>query len=82
MSGVLDPDSGVTYEEFEGTLDTISVAGSETTATLLSGLTYLLLTNPDKMATVCSEVRDKFSSAEQIDSIGIIRVSMGVGHGH
>ncbi|KAK0644869.1 Cytochrome P450 monooxygenase hmp1 [Lasiodiplodia hormozganensis] len=33
------------------------VGGSETTATLLSGLTYLFLTNPDKMAKAVAEVR-------------------------
>lgn len=33
------------------------VGGSETTATLLSGLTYLFLTNPDKMAKAIAEVR-------------------------
>lgn len=33
------------------------VAGTETTATLLSGFTYLLLTNPDKMKRVVAEVR-------------------------
>ncbi|XP_014557222.1 hypothetical protein COCVIDRAFT_37352 [Bipolaris victoriae FI3] len=33
------------------------VAGTETTATLLSGLTYLLLMHPDKMKKVVEEVR-------------------------
>ncbi|EMD93701.1 hypothetical protein COCC4DRAFT_76610 [Bipolaris maydis ATCC 48331] len=33
------------------------VAGTETTATLLSGLTYLLLTHPDKLKKVVEEVR-------------------------
>ncbi|EUC39561.1 hypothetical protein COCMIDRAFT_10351 [Bipolaris oryzae ATCC 44560] len=33
------------------------VAGTETTATLLSGMTYLLLTNPEKLKKVVEEVR-------------------------
>ncbi|KAK7712284.1 hypothetical protein SLS57_007754 [Botryosphaeria dothidea] len=33
------------------------VGGTETTATVLSGLTYLLLTNPDKFQKVIEEVR-------------------------
>jgi cytochrome P450 len=42
------------------------VAGSETTATTLSGTTYLLLSNPDKYAKLVHEIRSKFSSADQI----------------
>lgn len=41
-------------------------AGTETTATLLSGLTYLLLTNPDKLERVTKEVRDNFKSFEDL----------------
>jgi cytochrome P450 len=41
-------------------------AGSETTATTLSGSTYLLLSNPDKYAKVVREVRKRFKSANGI----------------
>jgi cytochrome P450 len=41
-------------------------AGSETTATALSGTTYLLLNNPDKYAKLVHEIRSKFSSADHI----------------
>jgi cytochrome P450 len=41
-------------------------AGSETTATTLSGSTYLLLSNPDKYAKVVREVRKRFKSANEI----------------
>lgn len=41
-------------------------AGSETTATLLAGVTYLLLSNPEKMAKLKIEVRNAFNSAEEI----------------
>lgn len=42
------------------------IAGSETTATLLSGVTYLLLTNPECMKKVTQEVRTAFDSDEDI----------------
>lgn len=43
------------------------VAGSETTATVLSGCTYLLTTNPDKLAKLVKEVKDHFSNEDEID---------------
>ena len=41
-------------------------AGSETTATLLSGVTYHLLMNPDKLARLQNEVRGAFSSPDEM----------------
>jgi len=41
-------------------------AGSETTATLLSGVTYLLLSNPEAMAKLKIEIRNAFNSADDI----------------
>ncbi|KAK0637632.1 putative sterigmatocystin biosynthesis P450 monooxygenase stcF [Lasiodiplodia hormozganensis] len=50
----------------------IVVAGSETTATLLSGVTYYLLTNPRVYDKLKKEVRGTFNSDEEItiDRIG------------
>lgn len=42
------------------------VAGSETTATLLSGATYLLLKNPKVLARLTQEVRSAFKSEDEI----------------
>lgn len=42
------------------------IAGSETTATLLSGVTFLLLTNPECLARLTKEVRSTFTSEDQI----------------
>lgn len=42
------------------------LAGTETTATELSGLTYLLLKHPDKMLRLTKELRTVFSSFEDI----------------
>lgn len=41
-------------------------AGSETTASLLSGATYLLLSNPDKLAKLIEEVRGRWKSHSDI----------------
>lgn len=47
----------LTVPEMHSNASIFMVAGTETTATLLSGLTYLLLKNPDKMKKVVAEVR-------------------------
>ncbi|PLN85487.1 cytochrome P450 [Aspergillus taichungensis] len=43
------------------------VAGTETTATALSGLTYHLLRNPEKMDKIVGEVRGAFQSDSEIE---------------
>lgn len=45
---------------------TLIIAGSETTATLLTGVTYLLLRNPDKLARLQEEVRSAFADDKEI----------------
>ncbi|KAL6808131.1 cytochrome P450 [Trichoderma camerunense] len=42
------------------------IAGSETTATLLCGTTFLLATNPDALSKVTSEVRSTFKNDSDI----------------
>ncbi|KAK5130047.1 hypothetical protein LTR08_002521 [Meristemomyces frigidus] len=46
--------------------DILMVAGTETTATLLSGLTFHLLKNPDKLAKLVTEIRSALASEEEI----------------
>lgn len=53
-------------EELINTSELLIIAGSETTATLLSGLTYFLLKTPHTYAKVQEEVRSAFKSAEEI----------------
>ncbi|KAK5728388.1 hypothetical protein LTR15_001524 [Elasticomyces elasticus] len=43
------------------------IAGSETTATILSGTTYFLLTHPEVMKKLVHEIRTSFTSADQIN---------------
>ena len=53
-------------EELMNTSELLIIAGSETTATLLSGLTYCLLQTPQVYAKVQEEVRSAFQSADEI----------------
>ncbi|KAK7744058.1 hypothetical protein SLS53_003575 [Cytospora paraplurivora] len=47
------------------------VAGSETTATTLSGATYLLCRSPDSLAKLTAEVRSAFSSEDEITLLSV-----------
>lgn len=47
------------------------VAGSETTATLLSAATFFLATNPASLAKLNDEVRSTFQSEDQIDMLSV-----------
>lgn len=57
---------GLTSAELMGNSDTLIVAGSETTATLLCGVTYYLLSTPDAWIKCVTEVRNAFAKAEDI----------------
>lgn len=61
----------MTFEELSSNSAMLIVAGSETTATLLTGATYYLGTNPDKLAKLVEEVRGAFKSEEEIDMLSV-----------
>lgn len=71
MSKMAAPEGGLTDADFIASSDVILVGGSETTATLLSGLTYLLLKNPGALRKLEDEIRTKFKSEEEIDYVGV-----------
>lgn len=52
--------AALTNEQIDANAHLMLVAGSETTATLLSGATYCLLANPDKHETLKQEIRGRF----------------------
>ncbi|EPS43072.1 hypothetical protein H072_2918 [Dactylellina haptotyla CBS 200.50] len=54
---------------------TLLVAGTETTATLLCGVTYLLLTNPTCLERLIKEVRSSFHSEEDITFASVQQLS-------
>ncbi|KIN02897.1 hypothetical protein OIDMADRAFT_160486 [Oidiodendron maius Zn] len=59
-------EKGFTYPELLSNSSILVIAGSETTATILSGVTYLLLETPNVMAKVVHEVRSSFNNDDEI----------------
>ncbi|KAH6838505.1 cytochrome P450 [Chaetomium sp. MPI-CAGE-AT-0009] len=59
-------DKKLTLDEMYCHADVFMLAGSETTGTAMSGLTYFLLTNPDKLALLTQEIRGRFQNEEEI----------------
>lgn len=56
----------MTREEIISNSGFLLIAGSETTATLLSGATYHLLSNPNVLKKLQAEVRHAFQSEDEI----------------
>lgn len=59
-------EKGMSLPEIEATFRTLVVAGSETTATALSGIMNCLLNNPDMLSRLVQEIRDYFSNDTKI----------------
>lgn len=57
---------GLTLKEMNAQASLFMIAGTETTATLLSGLTFLLLKNPDKYERLVGEIRGSFVSEDEL----------------
>ena len=58
--------SGLTKGEMYANANIFMIGGTETTATLLSGLTYHLLRNPSKLEQLTNEIRGAFVSEDLI----------------
>ena len=63
--------SALSQAEIDSNASLMTTAGSETTATLLSAATWLLLKNPDIMQKVKDEIRGKFKTYEDISLSGV-----------
>ncbi|KAF2111659.1 cytochrome P450 [Lophiotrema nucula] len=65
---VLKQDDGkvMSRAEMDSNSSLFMIAGTETTATLLSGLTYQLLKNPDKMEKLVEEIRSTFADSRDM----------------
>ncbi|CAH0057175.1 unnamed protein product [Clonostachys solani] len=61
----------MTFNQLVGNSDVLLGAGSETTATALSGLTFLLMTHPHVLNKLTRELREEFFSAEEITAVGV-----------
>jgi cytochrome P450 len=57
--------------EIDSNAFALMIAGTETIATVLSGLTYLLLKNPEKRVRLTSEVRSAFQDTDQMTLQGV-----------
>lgn len=66
-----DESKGLTRDEIAVNSSTLIVAGSETTATLLSGVTFMLLTNPDKYDKLTREIRERYASEDEINMLNV-----------
>ncbi|KAF2823032.1 cytochrome P450 [Ophiobolus disseminans] len=62
MKGSDTEGKGLAPSELYSNGQVFMLGGTETTATLLSGLTYLLLKNPEKLKRLTQEVRNAFKS--------------------
>ncbi|KAK0609415.1 cytochrome P450 [Immersiella caudata] len=62
---------GLTLDKLQANSSILIIGGSETTATLLSGVTFLLLTNRAALEKVTAEIRGAFNSEEEINFIAV-----------
>lgn len=64
-------DESIDVEDMEANASLFMAAGTETTATMLSGFMYNILTNPEKLDKLTKEIRESFTSAEELTSSNI-----------
>ncbi|KAJ5774355.1 Cytochrome monooxygenase lcsI [Penicillium paradoxum] len=68
-------DRSMTTREMEANAALLIIAGSETTASLLSGFTYYILTNPSVYAKLVGEIRECFKSYDEIDFQRVVQLT-------
>jgi cytochrome P450 len=61
-----ETDKKLSLNEMHSNAAAFMVAGTETTATLMSGVTYLLLKHPEAMQTLVNEIRETFPTSESM----------------
>lgn len=59
-------EKGLAIKEMESSLNCFMDAGSKTSTTMLSGMTWVLTQHPDKLQDIAHEVRSRFKSLEEI----------------
>ncbi|KAL3452706.1 cytochrome P450 monooxygenase [Aspergillus insuetus] len=65
----------LTVEHLIANAEILIIGGSETTASLLSGVTYLLLRNPEAYEKLKLEIRSAFQSQEEINMTSVNKLS-------
>ena len=66
-----DDEKGMSLDELVSNSSTLVLAGSETTATLLSGATYYLLQNPHTMEKLVNEIRGSFTDETEFNLLNV-----------
>ncbi|ETS83892.1 hypothetical protein PFICI_05768 [Pestalotiopsis fici W106-1] len=61
----------MSFEELCGNANLLIIAGSETTASTLAGVTALLCTHPDVLSKLCDEVRSRFATDADITLVSV-----------
>jgi cytochrome P450 len=61
----------MTTDEIVSTFGVLVIAGSETTATLLSAVVFHLLTNRDVMEKLVKEIRSSFNTEDEITMVSV-----------
>ncbi|KAF8467157.1 cytochrome P450, partial [Kalaharituber pfeilii] len=69
MAYILDKKDSFPHIDIPSNAELLVIAGSETTATLLSGLTYYLFKMPEAYQRLTEEIRTSFQNYSDIDSI-------------
>ena len=64
---------GMSKAEMLTNASSLLLAGAETSATTLSGVTYLLFTHPETMQKLTDEIRTSFRSSDEIGSCSLHR---------
>jgi cytochrome P450 len=67
-------DKALSLAEMHANADLFMIAGTETTATLVSGLIYYLLINPDKMKILQEELRSEFKSQDDLTMARLVHL--------
>lgn len=72
----MDDKAIMSREEINVTFNVLMIAGSETTATLLAGCTYLLQKNPTVLKRLKDEITAAFKSEEEVTMIKVSTYTM------
>ena len=65
----------MTFDELAENASLLIIAGSETTATLLSAALYYLTSHPETLAKLTDEVRKAFATEDEVDLISVQKLS-------
>ncbi|KAI0009516.1 cytochrome P450 ClCP1 [Xylariaceae sp. FL0662B] len=74
IEGLIRKKDELSVKEIAANAEALIGAGSESTATLLSGAVYALLTNPDHLQRLTNEVRSTFEKEEDITLTSVHRL--------